>query len=81
MGVETEMAETETEREEVRNRGRRPDPTLTPRPCRSCTNTHFISNCIPCVLFCDWVISLRIIVSSYFYLPKNFMNSLFLIAK
>jgi hypothetical protein len=30
-----------------------------------------ISECIPCVLFCDWVTLLRIIFSSSIHLPKN----------
>jgi hypothetical protein len=40
-----------------------------------------ISECIPYVFFCDWVTSLRMIFSSSIYLPKNFINSLFLIAE
>jgi hypothetical protein len=34
---------------------------------------------MPCVFFCDWVASLRIIFSRTIHLPKNFMKSLFLI--
>ena len=40
-----------------------------------------ISEYILCVLLCDWVSSLRMIFSKSIHLPKNFMNSLFLIAK
>jgi hypothetical protein len=36
-----------------------------------------ISECIPCVFFCDWITSLRIIFSSSTHLPVNFMKSLF----
>jgi hypothetical protein len=32
-------------------------------------------------IFCDWVTSLRMISSRYIHLPKNFINSLFLIAE
>ena len=39
-----------------------------------------ISECIPCVFFCDQVTSLRMIFSSSIHLRKNFMKSLFLIA-
>jgi hypothetical protein len=35
---------------------------------------------IPCVLFCIWITSLRMIFSSYIHLPKNFMKPLFLTA-
>ena len=40
-----------------------------------------INECISCVFFCDWVTSLRMISSRSNHLPKNFMNSLFLIAE
>jgi hypothetical protein len=40
-----------------------------------------ISNCIPCVFFCDWVASLRMIFSSSIHLPKNFMDPSFLIVE
>jgi hypothetical protein len=40
-----------------------------------------ISECISCVFFCDWVTLLKMILSSSIHLPKNFMNSLFLIAE
>jgi hypothetical protein len=40
-----------------------------------------ISECIPSAFFCDWVTSLRKIFSSSIHLPKNFMNSSFLIAE
>ena len=35
----------------------------------------------PCVFFCDWVTSLRMITSRSIHLPKNFINSLLLIAE
>jgi hypothetical protein len=34
-----------------------------------------------CVFFCNWVTSLRVISSRSIHLPKNFTNSLFLIAE
>ena len=40
-----------------------------------------ISECIPCVFFCDWFTSLRMICSNSTDLPANFMNSLILIAE
>ena len=40
-----------------------------------------ISKCIPCAFFFNWVISLRMIFSSYIHLAKSFMNSPFLIAE
>jgi hypothetical protein len=40
-----------------------------------------ISECISCVFFCDWVTSLRMISSRSIHFPKNFINSLFLIAE
>ena len=36
---------------------------------------------IPCVVSCDWVTSLRVLFSSFIHLPKDFMNSLFLIVE
>jgi hypothetical protein len=33
------------------------------------------------VFFCDWVMTLRMIFSRSIHLPKNFINSLFLIAE
>ena len=36
---------------------------------------------IPCVIFCYWVASLRMTLSSSIQFPKNFINSLFLIAE
>ena len=40
-----------------------------------------ISECISCVFFCDWVTPFRMIFSRFIHLPKNFINSLFLIAE
>jgi hypothetical protein len=40
-----------------------------------------VSECISCEFFCDWVTSLRIVPYRSIYLPKNFLNSLFLIAE
>jgi hypothetical protein len=40
-----------------------------------------ISECISNDLFGDWVTSLRMISSRHIHLPKNFINSLFLIAE
>ena len=37
--------------------------------------------CIPCMFFCDWVTSVRMTFSSSSHLPKNFMNSLFLLTE
>jgi hypothetical protein len=34
-----------------------------------------ISECLPCVFFCDWVTSLRVIYSRSIPLSTNFMNS------
>jgi hypothetical protein len=42
-------------------------------------NIPLFSECIPCVFFCDWVTSLRMMPSRSIHLPKNFINSLFLI--
>ena len=36
-----------------------------------------ITECTPCVFFCDWVTSLRMIFSSSIHLPKSFINSFF----
>jgi hypothetical protein len=40
-----------------------------------------ISECIPCMFFCDWVTSLRMTFSSSVHLPTKFIKSSFLIVK
>jgi hypothetical protein len=45
-----------------------------------CMHLHLYWSGIPCMFFCDWVTSLRMIFSSSIQLPVNFMKSLFLIA-
>jgi hypothetical protein len=43
-------------------------------------NIHLSVSPYQCVFFCDWVTSLRMKSSRSIHLPKNFINSLFLIA-
>jgi hypothetical protein len=54
--------------------------TCIPPEIQSSGQEYMEDESLSCVFFCDWANSLRMISYRYINLPKNFINSLFLIA-